>query len=144
MRSAQVRRLPIVNDEYCTYTFPKFLTALLLAVAPAVLAGKCNDPIEAGSDKNCVGGNYMECVKRMNMECTGTCAGTPAGGGGAPCHTGCTLRAEQECALDCSAISSCEECKHVLEEGGSGEPEEVCSKEGKQIENPPTKLKRIS
>ncbi|KAM5342005.1 hypothetical protein ACJ41O_015036 [Fusarium nematophilum] len=110
------------------------VTFLLASSAPAVLAGKCAVPVEAGENPNCWGGNYMECVDRNNALCTGECFNSPAGGAGAACHTGCTTRNQKYCSGYCMKVSNCDECKERLVRMGSPGSDEVheesCSREG--------------
>ncbi|KAF4339334.1 hypothetical protein FBEOM_6748 [Fusarium beomiforme] len=107
---------------------------LLASSAPVALAGKCNAPREVGSNPNCWGGSYTDCVARNNQLCTGECAGQPAGGAGAPCFTGCTTRNQQYCAGYCMGISNCDECIESLKQmgaaGSDDDLKEACSQEG--------------
>ncbi|KAM0490587.1 hypothetical protein ACHAP8_011425 [Fusarium lateritium] len=110
------------------------VTFILAASAPAALAGKCQAPRGVGENPNCLGGDYPSCVNKNNALCWAECSGNPAGGAGAPCHTGCTTRNQQYCAGYCMAISNCDDCiEHLKQMGAAGNEDnwrEACSQEG--------------
>lgn len=55
------------------------------------LSSACNGPREPGSNSNCMGGNYPECVRQRNILCIGTCWNQPAG----VCSSSCVLQSHQ-------------------------------------------------
>ncbi|KAF3090040.1 hypothetical protein TWF594_004680 [Orbilia oligospora] len=94
------------------------------------LASACNGPREPGSNPNCMGGNYPECVRLRNVLCIGTCWNQPAG----ECSSSCVLQSQLDCSGYCAGIYSCEDCIKALQMQSPDLPEEsardACSQPG--------------